>query len=396
MIAVAVRAFLVTDALPALPRGGLDLHVQELAAALRERGVTVELHALAGAVPDPIGDGPIPGRSFGGSIANRPRLDAFEALVREVEPDVVHFHNFQGLSHRMPTVARREGARVVWTHHDFFALCQRVHLHRGDGRACDGPASGANCGPCHGGLRGLLAAPVFGLRHLGFLAAMQATHAHVAPSGFVRDQLVKEPINPERVHVLPPAVPAPGRLAEPPGAGAPRFVFAGDLREAKGADLALQAMGRLAGPASLVIAGGPPAPPAPREVDYERRLSALAEGVDVEFVGRYLPADLLELLDGAAALIVGSRVRETFGRTANLALQAGVPVVAPCEGAFPEHVRDGVNGFLFAPGDPGSMAAALDQVVEHGLLMQADAPGWGAPTLHEHVDALLAIYEGAR
>ncbi len=396
MILPAVRVFLVTDALPDPPRGGLDLHVVELAAALRARGVTVELHALAGASPDAIGQSDVPGRDFSRSIANNPQVDALQRLVRDVEPDVVHFHNLQGLSHRMPTVARREGARVVWTHHDFFALCQRVHLHRGDGRACDGPGGGAHCGPCHGGLRGLLASPVFGLRHLGFLAALRATHAHIAPSAFVRDHLVAEPIAAHQVHVLPLAVPPPGRLAHPPAAGPARLLFAGDLRPAKGADLVLQALARMTSPASLVLAGGPPAPPAPRDVDFEQRIEALSADGDVTHTGRYAPEDLLGLLDGAAALIVGSRVRETFGRTANLALQAGVPVVAPNEGAFPERIRDGVNGFLYAPGDPASLAVAMDRVVADGLLMQADAPDWREPSLQDHVDALLPLYQGAR
>lgn len=396
MIRVAVRVFLVTDALPDVPRGGLDLHVQELAAALEARGVTVELHPLAGSSPDAIGDSPIPGRSFATSIANNPQLDAFTDLCRRVEPDVVHFHNLQGLSHRMPAAARHQGATVVWTHHDFFALCQRVHLHRGDGSPCDGPASGVACGPCHGGLRGLLAAPVFGLRHLGFVAAMQATHAHVAPSQFVADLLTQEPINPARVHVLPPAVPRPARLAEPTPAGPPRVVFAGDLREAKGADQVVEAFGGLGRAATLQVAGGPPAAPAPREDAFEARLAALAEGLDVRFTGRFAPDDLARILDGAAALVVASRVRETFGRTANLALQVGVPVVAPNAGGVAEYVREGVNGFLFEPGDVGSLRAALARALDEGLLLQADAPTWGAPSLDDHVDALLGLYESGR
>jgi glycosyltransferase involved in cell wall biosynthesis len=396
MIRGAVRVFLVTDSLPDIPRGGLDLHVRELAAELDRRGVTVELHPLAGSAPDAIGDSPIPGRKFSQSFANNPQLDAFVDLVRAVEPDVVHFHNFQGLSHRMPTMARREGARVVWTHHDFFAVCQRVHLHRGDGRPCKGPDSGANCGPCYGGLRGLFAAPVFALRHVGFVAALQATHAHVVPSNYVRDVLLQEPIHDGSVHVLPLAVPTPGRQAEPPFAGPPRFVVAGDLREAKGADLVLEAFARLKGPASLTVAGGEPAPPAPREDSFDARLQSLAEGLDVRFTGRFHPDELLGMLDGAAALVVGSRVRETFGRTANLALQAGVPVVVPRAGAFPELVREGVDGFFYEPGDPVSLAAALAEVVEKGLLLQADAPSWNAPDLAAHVDGLMGLYEGAR
>ena len=389
-----MRALLITDSLPDAPRGGLDLHVAELAEELGRRGVTVELHPLADS-PDPVGPPTWPGSAFLRSVANNPRLDSLEDLVRTVKPDVVHFHNLQGLSHRMPALVRKFGAQVVWTHHDFFALCQRVHLHDGDGQPCDGPRGGVACGPCFGGPRGILATPVFGLRVAGFFAALRATHAHVAPSRFVRDVLVAEGIPEHRVHVLPPALPRVRRPATPPASGVPRLVFAGDLREAKGADLVIEAFSRLpAGAARLEVFGGPPAPPAPREEDFEARLQALAEGHDVTFGGRFEAAELAGRLDGAAALIVASRVRETFGRTANEALQLGIPVVAPAAGALPEFVREGVNGALFEPGDIDSLAAALGRITRDGLLMQSEAASWPpAPDLAGHVDGLLPLYE---
>ncbi len=389
-----MRVLLITDSMPDLPRGGLDLHVSELAGELHRRGVTVEVHPL-GDSPDPVGPSSVPGRAFLRSVANNPRLDALEDLVRAVEPDVVHFHNLQGLSHRMPALVRKHGAQVVWTHHDFFSLCQRVHLHDGDGAPCDGPRSGVACGPCFGGSRGILAAPVFGLRAYGFFAALQATHAHVAPSAFVRDVLVGEGVPEHRVHVLPPAVPRVQRPVVAPEEGPPRLVFAGDLRAAKGADLVIEAFARLEpGTARLAIHGGPPAEPAPREEAFEARLRELSEGLAVSFSGRYAPDALGSVLDGAGALLLASRIRETFGRTANEALQLGVPVVAPNAGALPEFVRDGVNGLLFEPGDVASLARAMARIVDEGLLMQAEAASWPpAPDLAGHVDALLPLYE---
>ena len=425
-----MRVLLVTDDLPRVPRGGLDRHVAELSIALRERDVEAitlklaegeaermaRLDAAYSVNPDAgtkaaaiaVTGAPnhTPTVSWGdtndgtgglrGQISNRTLLDAFSKALDELKPDVVHIHSLQHLSHRIPEYARKRGIQVVWTLHDFFALCQRGHLHKGDLSPCSGPAGGVACGPCiGGGLKGLLAAPVFGLRHVGFKAAMNTAHALVAPSRFLADIMVDEGAPEHRVHVLPPAVPRAPRMAELGTDPARiRFVYAGDLRRAKGADLAIAAMGTLSEPGlSLDIHGGSPAPPASPESDYEAELQAMASAADVRFHGRYEDEDLISLLDGAAALIVPSRVRETFGRTANRALQSGVPVIAANHGALPEFVRDGVNGALFRPGDADSLAEAMRRIVEQGLGMQADPEAWPeVPDLAEHAEALLPLY----
>jgi glycosyltransferase involved in cell wall biosynthesis len=397
-----MRVLLVTDALPGVPRGGCDLHLQELHSALRARGVDAELLPMAEDAPDAMREaaasGGPPGSRFAASVSNDAMFERLRALLRERQPDAVHFHNIQGLSHRMPGLARREGAAVVWTLHDFWPLCQRVHLHKGDGRPCDGPQGGAACGPClaGGSPRGLFAAPVFALRTAGFVEAMRQCHALLVPSAFARDRYAANGADPKRLHVLPPAVPRPPRLAElPQRADVCRFVMAGDLRAAKGADLAVEAMRLLRGTAAaLELHGGPPAPPAPAEPEFEARLRERAEGSPTRFFGRYAPERLLPILDGATALLVPSRVRESFGRTANLALLAGIPVVAADHGAVPEFVREGVNGALFVPGDAASLAAAMRRVMDHGLEMQARAESWPQPPeLAAHVQSLLPLYE---
>jgi glycosyltransferase involved in cell wall biosynthesis len=76
-----------------------------------------------------------------------------------------------------------------------------------------------------------------------------------------------------------------------------------------------------------------------------------------------------ELLARARAVIVPSAWEETFGLVVVEAMGAGVPVVAADHGSLPELVTDGVNGTLFRPGDPASLADALQDVA-------ADADGW--------------------
>ncbi len=416
-----MRVLQVTDDLPPAPRGGLDWHVRQLNAELRQHDVeSIVLKLAVGEAqrvadldsdwssdnPGDIGrERPVtvefgePASADGGlvgQILNSPVIEAFEEALDRLEPDAVHIHNLQHLSHRIVEVARRRGIQTVWTMHDFFALCQRVHLHRADGAACDGPKSGVACGPCHGGgLKGLLASPVFALRNIGFLAAMRSAHVLVAPSRFLADIIIAHGAPADRVHVLAPAVPRAARMADM--ASDPfvtRLVFAGDLREAKGADLCIEALRLLDRPeVALEVHGGSAPPPAPAEHAFEERLRTLAQGTRTEFFGRYQDLDMMQFLDGAAALVVPSRVRETFSRTANRALQLGVPVIAANHGALPEYVTEGVNGALFEPGDAASLAAAMGRIAQDGVSMQSNAPMWPeVPDLAEHVQALLPLY----
>tara|TARA_Y100001968_G_scaffold311885_1_gene334441 strand:- start:300 stop:1481 length:1182 start_codon:yes stop_codon:yes gene_type:complete len=389
-----VRILLFTDALPELARGGLDLHVQELATALAAEDLEVVTYTARGQQS-----------GHGGPAAQLARrlsqgsedstLGAFDAVLAEKQPDLVHIHSLQGLSHRLPERAVRFGIPVVWTLHDLYSICPRSHLHDGHGKPCSSPQLGAACGPCFGGLKGLLAAPVFGLRYAGYFGALHRCDRLIAPSQYIADVLLGEGVNSARIEVLPPGLPAPIRLAEPGGMdGACRFVFAGDLREAKGADLAVAAVTSLQEPSiHLELHGGAPAPPAPREVAYEDRLRQAATGSSVNFHGRYEPEKLLSILDGAAALIVPSRVRESFGRTANLALQAGVPVIAANHGALPEFIYEGVNGCLFEPGEVDSLADAMQRILERGLELQAEIESWPeTPQLEHHTEALIQLY----
>lgn len=415
-----MRVLQVTDDLPSQPRGGLDWHVRQLNAELRQHDVESIILKLAVGeawrvadldeeAPSAPGDGsrarPVtvefgePANEKGGlvgQILDSTVVEAFNEAVDRLEPDVVHFHNLQHLSHRLVDVARGRGLQTVWTMHDFFALCQRVHLHTGDGAPCDGPQGGVACGPCHaGGLKGLLAAPVFALRHIGFLSAMRTAHVLVAPSRFLADIFIAHGAPRSRMHVLPPAVPRAARMADM--ASDPRrirLVYAGDLREAKGPDLCVEAMRLLDRPeVVLEIHGGSAPPPARPEAAFEQRLRARAEGTRTTFFGRYRDLDMMQFLDGATALIVPSRVRETFSRTANRALQLGVPVIAADHGALPEFVEDGVNGLLFPPGDAGALATAMARMADDGVAMQSNAPTWTeAPDLANHVEALLPLY----
>lgn len=399
--AADMRVLLLTDALPLRPRGGTDLHVRELRAELADRGIDVHLESIAGTSADAVGPVGSPGVRLRRSFASPGACRLFAGLLRDFQPDIVHFHSLQGLHWRFPAIAAEAGARTVWTHHDMFALCQRVHLRDGDGQQCPGPLggrrSGLKCGRCFGGMARLLGPALFPLRTSAMGSAMGSCDVHVAPSAWVAELLFEHGVEAGDVHVVAPAVPAPTRPAELPDDGPPRLVCAADLRREQGADLAVSAVASLDEPVQLSVHGGSPAPPASRDAVFERLLkrdaAAVAEG-RVRLHGRFEESQLGGLLDGAAALIVPSRSWETFGRTANVALLAGVPVIAADHGGLAEQVVEGLNGALFEPGDSASLAAAIRRLLAHGPSLRRQERWPVRPELGRSSTTLLRLYEG--
>ncbi|TMK63019.1 MAG: glycosyltransferase family 4 protein [Actinobacteria bacterium] len=141
--------------------------------------------------------------------------------------------------------------------------------------------------------------------------------------------------------------------ATPMGSGDGGYVlFLGRMGADKGAHRAARAA-RAAG-TKLIIAAKMREPA--ERVYFEQHVAPLL-GPGVEFVGEVDRATKTELLCGARALVNPIRWREPFGMVMIEALACGTPVLAFPEGAAPEIVEDGVNGFLCA--DEERLAARI-------------------------------------
>jgi len=78
----------------------------------------------------------------------------------------------------------------------------------------------------------------------------------------------------------------------------------------------------------------------------------------VKFLGR-IPHHLRPLFLGISSVFVLPSFYETFGLVALEAMSCGVPVVATRVGALPDMIKNGVNGFLFSPGDIATLTSIL-------------------------------------
>jgi len=69
-------------------------------------------------------------------------------LLEMLRPDVVHFNNIEGFSIGCVGAAKRTGARVVFSLHNYHTICPQVYLMQGHRRVCHDSDGGRNCTNC--------------------------------------------------------------------------------------------------------------------------------------------------------------------------------------------------------------------------------------------------------
>ncbi len=185
------------------------------------------------------------------------------------------------------------------------------------------------------------------LRRLRDRTVRRAAHV-VCPSEFLRDLAITWGAAPQRVSVVPNAIPVRPEprdrleLRRSFGIDGDTVAFAGRFGPQKALDVLVAAVERVDGVALLLAGEGDP----PRH------------GANVRLLG---PLDRERVLDLFAAADVAalSSSWENFPHTLVEALAAGTPVIATDVGGVSEIVQDGVNGLLVPPGDVDALAAAI-------------------------------------
>jgi phosphatidylinositol alpha-mannosyltransferase len=151
--------------------------------------------------------------------------------------------------------------------------------------------------------------------------------------------------------------------AEPWPTNGPTVLFLGRHESRKGLEVLLDAFDRLPDATRLWIAGEGPQTP---------QLQARTRGNPrIEWLGVIDEGEKLRRLRGADAFCAPSTAGESFGMVLLEALAAGTAVVASDLDGYRNVVRDGVEGLLFAPGDPVALAAALRRSLAGGPSIEA-------------------------
>ncbi|HYC23323.1 MAG TPA: glycosyltransferase [Candidatus Bathyarchaeia archaeon] len=404
-------------------QGGATLVCQRLAGALAARGHEVAVFSGRttaseglGAVRSEAVDGiPTWRVNVGGAFLpwsrenydNPVASESFREFLDGFRPEVVHAHSIQGLGVGIVRAAAEAGIPTVVTMHDWWWLCPCLFRLSPAGRLC--PPIVRHPGR-PGGMDPRCAAEQpgfdFATRRVLVERALERVARILTPSGYLRDSLIANGFDAQRIAVVengiaavaPPrgsdAVARDGALvpdaapADADGHPRVRFVFVGGAgNREKGLDVLLDALRRL-----------------PRDGWRLDAYAVTAEeaGGALSLCGDRLvchppfpPQRLDEVLAGADAVVIPSRMRESFSLVAREALARGLAVVAADSGGPEEVVREGVNGLIVPSGRPGPLAAALRRLIDDRQLLArlraADPPRFATPA--EQAEATEAHYQ---
>ena len=345
----------------------------------------------------------------------RPPLigDRIASVLRAVQPDIVHVHNLMNLSFDLPALARRAGARVVATLHDYTLVCASggQRLHRADQHICR-TIDVDRCARCFGESpfasqmtvgataqllqRAALAmrrrAPGLAARaarvvtsaapaarispreiaaRLGAArAAYQDIDLFVSPSAFLASEFRDLGVPPAKLLVSDNGFRVIERpIARPPrDPDAPlRIGYVGTIVWHKGVHVLLDAVRALpAGKWKLQIFGNEATFP-----DYAASLRQQARGLPVVFAGAFNGEAVASIYEQIDVLVVPSIWLENSPLVIHEAFMAGVPVVAARIGGIAGLIADGVSGLLFDAGSSSALAQALRSLIDSPATLQA-------------------------
>jgi glycosyltransferase involved in cell wall biosynthesis len=167
------------------------------------------------------------------------------------------------------------------------------------------------------------------------------------------------------------------------------LLYIGRLAEEKGVATLLEACRQLQGAINVKIIGTGP---------EESRLREQAQNIaGVEFLGYQTGPVWEQALRGARALIMPSIWYENMPYVVLEALSRGTPVIASRLGGVPERITEGVNGFLFQPGDAADLVRAIQKlrlIPDPLRFSQAVYESVGDARPEAYYQTLLAVYAG--
>lgn len=305
-------------------------------------------------------------------------ITAYKEIRKILEmsaPDVVHIHNFKGLSSLAFKAAKDLKIPIVFTAHDYSAgICVRADLLNGKGEICENPK---------------IACKLYN-RVQRYLID-DKPDVVTAPSEFVIKQLEKAGLfrDTEKV-VLPNPVKTGNKPVE-------KFyetldiLYVGSLSRHKGPDILIRAFKEIEGDnLRLHILGKGP---------DEGELRRLAKGDERILFHGFLSGDkLMNMYRMANVTVVPSIWYDNSPMVIYESLMNSTPVIASRIGGIPELVRDGYNGFLFEPGSVNGLRRILGKISEDpSILKELERNAYESSrgySIEEHVKKLEEIYRG--
>jgi glycosyltransferase involved in cell wall biosynthesis len=337
--------------------------------------------------------GPVQG--FVQAIWSRGTVDRLRRILRDVQPQVAHFHNtFAMISPAAYYACGEARVPVVQTLHNYRHGCANASCAV-DGEPCERCISLPIAWPgivrkCYRGSR----TATVGAAAITSIHKLAGTYrnkvdAYISTTAFARGIHIRSGLPEDRIFLKPNFTDrAASGLHRRPDCG----LFVGRLTREKGIDVLLEAARILGNRGSLQIAGDGPEANTVRE----------AARVDpcIEWHGTQSREAIARWMLGAGFLIHPSRLYEGCGMVLVEAFSAGLPSIVSGHGSLAELVQDGGTGLHFRPGDASDLAMKIEWMRTHPaeqarMGVAARAVFEARYTPEENYRILMGIYQAA-
>ena len=330
------------------------------------------------------------------TIWSRSSYQKLLKVLRDVHPDVVHFHNtFLLISPSSYWACREADVPVVQTLHNYRFLCPTATFFR-NGRICEDCLSKTPPWPgvlhvCYRHSRSQTAVVALMLSvHRWLKTWKEKVDIYIALTEFSRQKFIEGGLPAEKIVVKPNFVhPDPGVRDNAGDYG----LFVGRLSSEKGIHTLLKTWANLRGIPLKIIGDGP-------LMDEMTTFVQKGRLQEVDLLGRHSHQVAIALLKGARFLVFPSECYEHFPLAIAEAFACGVPVIASRLGAMAEIMEDGRTGLHFNPGVPDDLAAKATWLWSHPaeaekMGREARAEFEARYTAERNYQMLMQIYETA-
>jgi len=360
----------------------------------------------------------------------------FNRYLEKVKPDVMHVHSRIGLPTSIIRITARKGIQVFTTIHAYGMLCQRSVMVDYRGEPCEGPYDLRHCAVCTGHLKINIAKLKFaarvagtstrvlellvkikrklgaeekgwtnhqpttedreleaGLRkRLGYNINLMNTcvRKNLCVSSDVKQTLMRYGVKEDKLLVQHiGSVIAEGQAPGNKGLHNPIVIGnIGGVGYYKGIHVFVEAVSKLQREDFVVKVFGK------YERDYLESMMKDKKDLPITFYGRYAHEDLPSILEEIDVMVLPSICNDAAPQTIFESYSGGIPIIASRIGGFPDFIQDGVNGYLFEPGNSDDLADKLNRCLDSPKLLEEFRKKIPRlKTLTENASELLSLYE---
>lgn len=351
-------------------------------------------------------------------------IEQWQTVLENEQPDRVHLANPAHIGINLIKAANQAQIPVIVTIMDYWWLCPKHLLTHYEGQTCDANVNWTECLRCMGWsdkrawVRGVAKVPLSGHTSLPILffgkalmrgqpteelarwttrqthtiGALNASDAVIFPSAAARNFIASR-LDHGRTHPVPYGIDEqwfaqPEQRREFPATPSDAILgFAGALEPHKGTHLILEAAHHLGWNETPIKIAGDGSDPG-----YQRRLRKLAEGLNVEFLGRLQSEMMPDFLRSLDLFLLSSSWPENLPIAMLEAQAAGIPVMSSKVAGAAEAIGD--PAMLFEIGDARSLARQLSAWIARGET--TSLPAAKVNTIGQMVEQTLSVYDNCR